>query len=209
MPSCPFAPRCSRLTLSIFLSCLPKDPPQFLAHFYHWAAEGIFGLWRTFSALDPRSIQPDGHVDATRIGRRVLGFGSSAPDGDDGQGMSMPRRMIFTHTAGDKWQDYSGMNALLVRPLARLAALTRAQDAHLTYATPLLYRCRCAPSSPRRRWRCRTRSRPARTEAGLSSTTRSSLPTARPPCAETSSRRRCARPRASFFFFLRLSVRRG
>ncbi|KAG2352962.1 hypothetical protein BDR07DRAFT_1435423, partial [Suillus spraguei] len=31
---------------------LVNDPPQFVTHYYHWAAELFFGFWRTYSSLD-------------------------------------------------------------------------------------------------------------------------------------------------------------
>lgn len=64
-----------------------------LTHYYHFGAELIYGMWRTFSSQD--------------TGINVFG---------DTTHLGIPRRMIFTATGYDHWRDYSGMNGLLVRP---------------------------------------------------------------------------------------------
>lgn len=90
---------------------LLQDPPQFIDHFYHFAAELIYGIWRTYSSLSPSSITPHGQVESSSyIGARNLGHGGHKSK------MSLPRRLIFTKTGSSKWRDYSGMNSLLVRP---------------------------------------------------------------------------------------------
>lgn len=72
---------------------LCNDPAQFLDHYYHFAAEIIFGMWRTYSTLD-RDIPPEG---ITRL--------------------PSPRRMLFTHADPVKWRDYSKMNAFLLKSI--------------------------------------------------------------------------------------------
>ncbi|KZT58679.1 hypothetical protein CALCODRAFT_432171 [Calocera cornea HHB12733] len=63
-----------------------NDPAQFIAHYYHFSAELMFGLWRTYASLDP-SITPLGQ---TRL--------------------PAPRRWLFPHVPADKWRDYASMN---------------------------------------------------------------------------------------------------
>ncbi|KDQ55039.1 hypothetical protein JAAARDRAFT_134200 [Jaapia argillacea MUCL 33604] len=73
------------------VSWLVNDPPQFIMHYYHWSAELFFGLWRTYSSLDP-SIPPNGNTS-----------------------LPPPRRMLFTHVDAEHWRDYARMNQWLVR----------------------------------------------------------------------------------------------
>jgi hypothetical protein len=118
---CPFFIICRRLTGcgSPFL----QDPPQFIDHFYHFAAELIYGFWRTYSSLSPSSITPHGQVESTSyIGARNLGHG------DHKSKMSLPRRLIFTKTGSSKWRDYSGMNSLLVRPSLSIQKTSTSTD---------------------------------------------------------------------------------
>ncbi|KAJ9108971.1 hypothetical protein QFC21_000294 [Naganishia friedmannii] len=70
---------------------MANDPPQFLDHYYHFAAELLFGLWRTYSTLDTE-IKSDG------ISR-----------------LPSPRRLVFSHSDGEKWRDYSKMNTFLCK----------------------------------------------------------------------------------------------
>ncbi|KAK4683449.1 hypothetical protein P7C73_g6815, partial [Tremellales sp. Uapishka_1] len=72
---------------------LVNDPPQFLDHYYHFAAELLFGLWRTYSSLDPT-------ISST--GATLL---------------PSPSRMIFPHVAAGKWNDYAKMNSFLSRAI--------------------------------------------------------------------------------------------
>ncbi|KAF8756742.1 hypothetical protein RHS01_04543 [Rhizoctonia solani] len=67
---------------------LVNDPPQFIQHYYHFSAELLFGLWRTYSSLDPL-ITPSGKTK-----------------------LPAPRRMLFTHTPApiafqEDWADRS------------------------------------------------------------------------------------------------------
>ncbi|KAJ7081366.1 hypothetical protein B0H15DRAFT_469689 [Mycena belliarum] len=68
-----------------------NDPPQFIRHYYHWAAELWFGFWRTYSSLDP-SIPASGNTT-----------------------LPPPRRMLFTRLDAFRWRDYSTMNQWIVR----------------------------------------------------------------------------------------------
>lgn len=70
---------------------LCNDPKQFLDHYYHFAAELLFGMWRTYATLD-QNIRSNG---ITRL--------------------PSPRRMMFTHTKALEWRDYSKMNTFLAK----------------------------------------------------------------------------------------------
>ncbi|KAI0292532.1 hypothetical protein BC826DRAFT_1018526 [Russula brevipes] len=70
---------------------LVNDPKQFITHYYHWSAELFFGLWRTYSALDP-FIPTSGKTD-----------------------LPPPRRLFFTHLDADHWRDYASMNQWVLR----------------------------------------------------------------------------------------------
>jgi hypothetical protein len=72
---------------------LVNDPPQFLDHYYHFAAELLFGIWRTYSSLDP-SINAAG---ATQL--------------------PAPARVIFPFVNAGRWNDYAKMNSFLVRAI--------------------------------------------------------------------------------------------
>lgn len=61
-----------------------------ITHYYHWSAELFFGMWRTYSSLDP-SITPNGETS-----------------------LPAPRRMIFPHIDAANWRDYSGMNEWVI-----------------------------------------------------------------------------------------------
>lgn len=64
--------------------------PLFL-HSFSFAAELLFGLWRTYSTLDE-------HIKSDGVSR-----------------LPAPRRLMFTHTESDKWRDYSKMNTFLCK----------------------------------------------------------------------------------------------
>ncbi|TDL23888.1 hypothetical protein BD410DRAFT_786555 [Rickenella mellea] len=64
---------------------------QFITHYYHWAAELLFGMWRAYSSLDP-FITPDGVT--------------SIPP---------PRRLMFRFVPCSKWRDYASMNQWVLR----------------------------------------------------------------------------------------------
>lgn len=68
-----------------------NDPPQFLDHYYHFAAEFFFGMWRTYSSLDP-GINAAGETS-----------------------LPAPSRLIFPHTAAGRWNDYAKMNSFILR----------------------------------------------------------------------------------------------
>ncbi|KAG8977141.1 hypothetical protein FRB90_008882, partial [Tulasnella sp. 427] len=40
---------------------MSNDPPQFINHYYHFAAELLFGIWRAYTSLDP-SIKSSGQT---------------------------------------------------------------------------------------------------------------------------------------------------
>lgn len=70
---------------------LVTDPPQFITHYYHFSAELLFGLWRTYTALDPY-VTSDGHT-----------------------ALPPPRRLLFRHVSEDHWRDYAAMNEWVLR----------------------------------------------------------------------------------------------
>ncbi|WWC66282.1 uncharacterized protein I206_100183 [Kwoniella pini CBS 10737] len=72
---------------------LVNDPPQFLDHYYHFAAELLVGLWRTYSSLDP-TINAQGVTH-----------------------LPSPSRMMMPHTPAGKWNDYAKMNSFLSRAI--------------------------------------------------------------------------------------------
>lgn len=72
---------------------LVNDPPQFLDHYYHFAAELLFGIWRTYSSLDP-SINAAG---ATQL--------------------PAPARLMFPFVNAGRWNDYAKMNSFLMRAI--------------------------------------------------------------------------------------------
>ncbi|CAL1709260.1 unnamed protein product [Somion occarium] len=72
------------------VSFLANDPKEFITHYYHWSAELFFGMWRTYSSLDP-SISPTGETD-----------------------LPSPRRMMFTHIDAANWRDYASMNQFVL-----------------------------------------------------------------------------------------------
>lgn len=96
---------CSIFLSSILEPSIPQfittDPPQLyviffhnltllftrcsINHYYHWCAEVFFGLWRTYSTLDP-NIRDDGLT-----------------------GLPAPRRLMMSHVPYDKFRDYAGM----------------------------------------------------------------------------------------------------
>lgn len=75
------------------LSFIVNDSPQFITHYYHWAAELWYGLWRTYSSLSPSS-----HSSSN-------GTTSLPP----------PSRLIFTHLDAFHWRDYASMNQFVLR----------------------------------------------------------------------------------------------
>ena len=55
------------------VSFLCTDAKQFVTHYYHFTAEIVFGLWRTYSTLDPY-ITPDGQTTLPPIRHWSLGM---------------------------------------------------------------------------------------------------------------------------------------
>lgn len=70
---------------------LVNDPPQFVTHYYHWAAELFFGFWRTYSSLD---------TSIDEMGKSTL---------------PALRRIFFAHVDADHWRDYALMNQWILR----------------------------------------------------------------------------------------------
>ncbi|KIO30046.1 hypothetical protein M407DRAFT_69757, partial [Tulasnella calospora MUT 4182] len=68
------------------VSFMNSDNPQYITHYYHFSAELLFGLWRTYTSLD---------ADIQSNGATIL---------------PPPSRFIFTHTTHEHWRDYASMN---------------------------------------------------------------------------------------------------
>ncbi|KAF8608097.1 hypothetical protein BDV93DRAFT_531287 [Ceratobasidium sp. AG-I] len=83
---------------------LVNDPPQFIQHYYHFSAELLFGLWRTYSSLDPL-------IPASGMTK-----------------LPAPRRMLFTHTPGTKWRDYAKLNQFVLHAAFPSCAVAFAED---------------------------------------------------------------------------------
>ncbi|KAG8723600.1 hypothetical protein FRC09_002622 [Ceratobasidium sp. 395] len=83
---------------------LVNDPPQFIQHYYHFSAELLFGLWRTYSSLDPL-IPASGNTK-----------------------LPAPRRILFTHTPGSKWRDYAKLNQYVLHAAFPSCALAFEED---------------------------------------------------------------------------------
>ncbi|KAF8342741.1 uncharacterized protein EI90DRAFT_2902602 [Cantharellus anzutake] len=79
-------PHASRLEGVTFLC---NDNPQFVSHYYHFVAEILFGLWRTYSVLD-LNIQADGNTT-----------------------LAAPRRFLFPRVKKLEFDDYSGLSSLI------------------------------------------------------------------------------------------------
>lgn len=65
------------------------------SHYYHFTAEILFGMWRTYSSL-VLNIPASGH----------LGPGNALP---------APRRFVFPHIPSENFKDYSGLNEYVSR----------------------------------------------------------------------------------------------
>ncbi|KAG8960184.1 hypothetical protein FRC03_006977, partial [Tulasnella sp. 419] len=88
------------------VSFLANDPPQFVNHYYHFSAELLFGLWRTYSSLDTL-ITPSGQTT-----------------------LPPPRRIIFPHTSSLQWRDYSKMNQWVFKSAFPLTGMEFQEDWH-------------------------------------------------------------------------------
>ncbi|TDL18327.1 hypothetical protein BD410DRAFT_775088 [Rickenella mellea] len=71
-------------------SWLVNDPNQFISHYYHWTAELLLGLWRSYASLA---------LDFTPIGRTSL---------------SPPSRLIFTRIGPTEWRDPALLNSWII-----------------------------------------------------------------------------------------------
>ncbi|KAG8908790.1 hypothetical protein FRB99_003028 [Tulasnella sp. 403] len=83
------------------------DHGEFFSHYYHFSAEILFGLWRTYSSLD-LAVLPSGRTN-----------------------LEPPRRLIAPHIAEEKWRDYAKMNQYVLRatfPSAGLELRHRWED---------------------------------------------------------------------------------
>jgi hypothetical protein len=65
---------------------MTNDPPQFINHYYHFAAELLVGIWRTYASLD--------------LGIQATGKTALPP----------PKRFILPHVKESEWRDYAKMN---------------------------------------------------------------------------------------------------
>ena len=70
---------------------LVNDPSQLITHYYHFTAELLFGLWRTYASLDP-FISADGYTT-----------------------LPPPKRLMFTHVNSTSWRDYAALNQWVLR----------------------------------------------------------------------------------------------
>jgi hypothetical protein len=75
-----------------------------IQHYYHFSAELLFGLWRTYSSLDPL-IPASGKTK-----------------------LPAPRRMLFTHTPGSKWRDYAKLNQYVLHAAFPSCAVAFEED---------------------------------------------------------------------------------
>ncbi|KAG8993557.1 hypothetical protein FRB93_001936 [Tulasnella sp. JGI-2019a] len=66
------------------------DHAELFTHYYHFSAEILFTLWRTYSSLDP-NISPDGQTS-----------------------LLAPSRFIAPHIPADRWRDYAKMNQYIL-----------------------------------------------------------------------------------------------
>ncbi|KAF8515353.1 hypothetical protein BU17DRAFT_76857 [Hysterangium stoloniferum] len=85
-------------------SFVVTEAPQFIAHYYHWAAETFLGLWRAYSLLDP-DIQPDGSTF-----------------------LEPPRRFMMSHVHNEQFRDHAGMNQFVTRGVWPSASIEYADD---------------------------------------------------------------------------------
>ncbi|KAF8316420.1 hypothetical protein DL93DRAFT_2056393 [Clavulina sp. PMI_390] len=87
------------------LTLLYNDPPQFIDHYYHFAAELFLGTWRFLS----------GHLDKTipRSGETAL---------------ADPARAIFAHCGGATWRDKIGYNQYFLHATWPSIGLETAED---------------------------------------------------------------------------------
>ncbi|KAG8986667.1 hypothetical protein FRB93_005189 [Tulasnella sp. JGI-2019a] len=72
------------------VNMITNDPDQFLGHYYHFCAETLIGIWRTYSSLDT-NITPNGDT--------VL---------------PPPTRLIFPH-GKSAFRDHAGVNHVVLR----------------------------------------------------------------------------------------------
>lgn len=73
------------------VSFFSSESPQYLSHMYHFAAELLFGMWRTYTTLD-QGVEVNGHTL-----------------------LPSPRRWIFPHIGPTQWRDYAAMNQFILR----------------------------------------------------------------------------------------------
>ncbi|KAH7098300.1 hypothetical protein BKA62DRAFT_713673 [Auriculariales sp. MPI-PUGE-AT-0066] len=91
---------------------MTTDNRQFLTHYYHFVAELMFGLWRTYSALDP-NIDPDGKTILPPVAR-----------------------WSFPHVSTKHWRDYAHMNEWIFRAAFPGAGLEFLEDWEERAAAP-------------------------------------------------------------------------
>lgn len=73
----------SRLSGTTFLV---TDSKELIAHYYHFTANMLLELWRTYTALDP-TVSPDGYT-----------------------ALPAPARLLFRSVANTEWRDYAAMD---------------------------------------------------------------------------------------------------
>ena len=70
---------------------LISDSPQFMPHYYHFVAQMLLAMWRTYSSLDLYIIEN---------GRTTL---------------PPPNKLFMTHISAHQWRDGAGLNAFILR----------------------------------------------------------------------------------------------
>ncbi|KAG8925361.1 hypothetical protein FRC02_009719 [Tulasnella sp. 418] len=81
-----------------------NDPPQFVAHYFHFAAEIFFGMWRAYSSLD---------LDISANGKTSLPPLS---------------RLVYKNVPQDKWCDRPRLNEFVIRSVFPEASMEFEHD---------------------------------------------------------------------------------
>ncbi|KAG8966477.1 hypothetical protein FRC03_011926 [Tulasnella sp. 419] len=101
--SYPSARHPQNLTLC-HLQFLVNDPPQFVAHYYHYTAELLLGMWRAYTSLDPE-IPSTGETS-----------------------LPPPRRWVFPHTPSSKWTDPPRVNQYVLHGIFPSSSMEFEED---------------------------------------------------------------------------------
>jgi hypothetical protein len=110
---------------------LYNDPPQFLDHYYHFAAELLFGTWAAWRGTFHQALSVLSYTAANAT--------TGGPIAADADPRALPHRAIFAHspdgnpglTAGDQksgLRDKYGLNALFLRAAFPSVALEDEQN---------------------------------------------------------------------------------